>query len=244
DGAPQVNHAPIDFQIDLVKMPDRMRFGTALAQFRCNDRSEMIHPASDCFVRYCNSALREQILVVTKAEREPEIEPDRLVNDLRKEPISGVADFRHALRLRRIQCARSCQRRDNAIGGDSAAAVWRRQGKVSPWRIPGLSTLSGGPRTALVFRSRASGGGCGAHNMKARSWRSTSIEVCCSCAPPIGPNGISRAAQSRAAVTGTTAPPRLRRSAERDLRSDLIMRGALIPCIRPGMMPTLISGSR
>src|SRR5208282_3039032 len=46
------------------------------------------------------------------------------------------------------------------------------------------------------------------------------------------------------AVTGTTAPPRLRRSAERDLRSDLIMRGALIPCIRPGMMPTLISGSR
>jgi len=45
-------------------------------------------------------------------------------------------------------------------------------------------------------------------------------------------------------VTGTTAPPRLRRSAERDLRSDLIMRGALIPCIRPGMMPTLISGSR
>ena len=26
DGAPQVNHAPIDFQIDLVQMPDRMRF--------------------------------------------------------------------------------------------------------------------------------------------------------------------------------------------------------------------------
>ena len=36
DGAPQVNHAPIDFQVDLVKMPDRMRFGTALSQFRCN----------------------------------------------------------------------------------------------------------------------------------------------------------------------------------------------------------------
>src|ERR1700677_4657098 len=42
---------------------------------------------------------------VTKAEREPEIEPDRLVNDLRREPISGIADFRHALRLRRIQSA-------------------------------------------------------------------------------------------------------------------------------------------
>jgi len=53
----------------------------------------MIHPASDCFIRNYNSALREQILDVTKDKREPEIEPDRLVNDLRREPISGVADF-------------------------------------------------------------------------------------------------------------------------------------------------------
>ena len=60
-------------------MPDRMRFGTALSQFRCNDRPEMIYPASDCLVRNYNSALREQILDVTIAKREPEIEPDRLV---------------------------------------------------------------------------------------------------------------------------------------------------------------------
>jgi hypothetical protein len=45
-------------------------------------------------------------------------------------------------------------------------------------------------------------------------------------------------------VTGTAAPPRLWRSAERDSHFDLLMRGALIPCIRPGMMPTLISVSR
>src|SRR5271157_5839495 len=109
DGAPQVNHAPIDFQIDLVQMPDRMRFGTALAQFRRYDRPEMINPASDCFVRNCNSALREQIFDVTKAEREPEIEPDRLVNDLRREPISGLADFRLALWLP------SRRRRDNVV---------------------------------------------------------------------------------------------------------------------------------
>src|SRR4029077_5570027 len=90
-------------------MPDCMRFRTALAQFRCNDRPEMIHPASHCLVRNCNSALGEQILDVTKAQREPEIEPDRLVDDLRREPISGVADFRHALRLP------SRRRRDNAL---------------------------------------------------------------------------------------------------------------------------------
>src|SRR5271166_3217441 len=144
DGAPQVNHAPIDFQIDLVKMPDRMRFGTALAQFRCNDRSEMIHPASDCFVRNYNSALREQILDVTKAKGEPEIEPDRLVNDLRREPISGVADFRHALWLP------SRRRRDNAIQRPEMAdplVVGRKSQDVSRRRRRALSRVS-----ALVDR--------------------------------------------------------------------------------------------
>jgi hypothetical protein len=92
-------------------MPDRVRLGMALPQFRCNDRPEMIHPASDCFVRNCNSALREQVLDVAKAEGEPEIKPDRLVNDLRWEQISGIADFRHVLRLP------SRRRRDNALAG-------------------------------------------------------------------------------------------------------------------------------
>ena len=107
-------------------MPDRMRFGTALSQFRCNGRPEMIHPASDCFVRNCNSALGEQILDVTKAKREPEIEPDRLVNDLRREPISGVADFRHALWLP------SRRRRDNAVRASEPLAK-----KVGVGRHPG-----------------------------------------------------------------------------------------------------------
>ena len=49
---------------------------------------------------------------------------------------------------------------------------------------------------------------------------------------------------ARSTVTGTGAPPRLWRPAERDSHFDLLMRGALIPCIRPGMMPTLISASR
>ena len=88
---------------------DRMRFGTALSQFRCNDWSEMIYPASDCFLRNYNSALREQILDVTKAtKREPEIEPDRLVNELRREPISVWLPSR--------------RRRDNAVADRGALA--------------------------------------------------------------------------------------------------------------------------
>jgi type IV secretory pathway VirD2 relaxase len=42
-------------------MPERMRLGMALAQFRCNDRPEMIQPASDCLVRNCNSAPRAHL---------------------------------------------------------------------------------------------------------------------------------------------------------------------------------------
>jgi hypothetical protein len=48
---------------------------------------------------YKDSSLREQVLDVAKTESEPEREPARLVDNLRREPIPGIADFRHALRL-------------------------------------------------------------------------------------------------------------------------------------------------
>src|SRR3984957_9325611 len=74
-------------------MPGRMRFRTALAQMRGDHRPEVVHPAAHGLVRDRDPALRKQILDVTKAEREPEIEPNRLINDLWREPISGVAYF-------------------------------------------------------------------------------------------------------------------------------------------------------
>ena len=79
-----------------------MRLRAALAQLRGDDRPEVVHPASDYFVGNCNSAVREPILDVTKAECEPEIEPDRLIDDLRREPISRVADLPHAPWLARL----------------------------------------------------------------------------------------------------------------------------------------------
>jgi hypothetical protein len=47
DGAPQIDHPAIDFQIDFVQMPSRMGFGPAFAQVRCDHRPEMVHPAPD-----------------------------------------------------------------------------------------------------------------------------------------------------------------------------------------------------
>ena len=73
DGPPQVDHSAVDFQIDLVEMPGRVRLGTAFPQFRCSDRSEMIHPSPHRLVGDIQAALREQIFDVAIAEGETEI---------------------------------------------------------------------------------------------------------------------------------------------------------------------------
>jgi hypothetical protein len=62
----QITHPPIDFQIDLVKMPSRMRLRAALAQRRGDHWSEVVHPAPHGLVRDRNPTLGEQILDVTK----------------------------------------------------------------------------------------------------------------------------------------------------------------------------------
>src|SRR5271157_1036393 len=55
----------------------------------------MVHPTPNRLVGHRHSALRQQILDVTQAEGEPEVEPDCLVNDLGRETIPGVADLVH-----------------------------------------------------------------------------------------------------------------------------------------------------
>jgi hypothetical protein len=57
----------------------------------------MVHPTPNCLVRNRNPAFRQQILDIAKAQSEPEIQPDRLLNDLRRESVSVVADFLHRL---------------------------------------------------------------------------------------------------------------------------------------------------
>jgi hypothetical protein len=71
-----------------------------------------------CEPQLATVPVTKPILDVTKAEGEPEIEPDRLVNDLSREPISGVADFFvMPFGYAAFKAPASCQRRDNAVGG-------------------------------------------------------------------------------------------------------------------------------
>src|ERR1700689_4873750 len=107
-------------------MPGRMRLRTALAQIRGDHRPEVVHPAAHGLVRDRDPALRKQILDVTKAEREPEIEPNRLMYDLWREPISGVADFPHTLGYSAYVHPTCYRRRDKATSSPSShPAHWK-----------------------------------------------------------------------------------------------------------------------
>ena len=51
DSAPQIDHAPGNLEINLVKMPSRVRLGASLVQICRDHRPEMVHPAPNRFVR-------------------------------------------------------------------------------------------------------------------------------------------------------------------------------------------------
>jgi hypothetical protein len=73
DGPPQVDHSAVDFQIDLVEMPRRVRLLATLSQVGRDHGSEMVHPTPNRLAGHRQSALGQQILDVAKTEREPEI---------------------------------------------------------------------------------------------------------------------------------------------------------------------------
>ena len=109
DGAPQIDHAARDFQIDFIQMPGGVGLGSASAQIRGDDRPEMVHLTSDRLIRDRNAAFRQQIFNTTETQGEPEIEPDRLLNDLGREPIPA-ADFLHFLGYRAVGRTASLKR--------------------------------------------------------------------------------------------------------------------------------------
>ncbi len=133
-------------------------------------------------------------------------------------------------------------RRSQIIGflGRRLAAVWEtrfslieagadrgrtaKEDKGSTCQALGLSTPPGGWRSALVSRSPASGGGCGALGVKARWLQSMSIELFCSCVLRIRSSGISRAVVSSAARR-----PTQRRDVSWPKRSGLLRRGFCQP---------------
>src|SRR5664279_2914137 len=102
-------------------MPGHVGLRSAFAQVRCDHCPEMVHPAPNGLVGDHDAALRQQIFDVAKAQCEPEIEPDRLLDDLRREPVPFVADFLHSPGYLTAREAASQNRRDNALSNSCQA---------------------------------------------------------------------------------------------------------------------------
>ena len=117
DGPPQIDHSAVDFQIDLVEMPRRVRLLATLSQVGRDHRSEMVHPTPNRLVVHRHSAFRQQILDVTQAKGETEVEPYRSVNDLGREAVSDMDYFLHPLGYSAHGRTASLAR-DNALAPD------------------------------------------------------------------------------------------------------------------------------
>src|ERR1700738_2763472 len=97
-------------------MPDGVGLGSTFAQVRRDQGPEMIHPAPNGLVGDHDAAFRQQVFDVTEAQCEPEIEPDRLLDDLWRKAVAAIADFLHSRGYRTASGTASPKRRDKASG--------------------------------------------------------------------------------------------------------------------------------
>src|SRR5450631_1340127 len=95
-------------------MPGRVRLWPALAQVGSDRRPEVVHPASNRLVGDREPAFREQILDVAEAQSEPEIKPNRVLDDLWREMVPAVTDLAHPPGYRAAMVTASARCRDNA----------------------------------------------------------------------------------------------------------------------------------
>ena len=92
DGAPQVHPLAGDPNDHLVKVPSIARAWTAAPQIARDHGTEFQHPAPHCFVGHVEPALGQEILDVAVAQGEPEVQPDRVLDDRRREAMSAIGD--------------------------------------------------------------------------------------------------------------------------------------------------------
>src|SRR5271165_1610763 len=107
----------------------------------------MVHPTPNRLIGHRHSAFRQQIFDVAQAEGEPKIEPYSLVNDLRRETISAIADFLHPLGYSATGRTASPTRRDKAHPCNSRRPCDVRR-TSRPWPRP---HRPGTPRMAEMF---------------------------------------------------------------------------------------------
>ena len=77
-----------------------MRLRPAFAKIGRDHGSKMVHPAAHRLIGNQDPTLSQQILDVAEAQGEPDIKPDRLLDNLGREAVAAIADLGHHRWLR------------------------------------------------------------------------------------------------------------------------------------------------
>src|SRR6202045_1720990 len=96
DGAPQVHPFASNPNHHLVEVPAVARAWAAPPQLARDPGPEFQNPAPHRFIGNLQAALGEEFLNVAVAQCEPEIKPDRVLDDRRREAMSVVGELIHA----------------------------------------------------------------------------------------------------------------------------------------------------
>jgi hypothetical protein len=90
DGAPQVHPFASNPDYHLVEVPSVARAWAAPPQLSCDPGPEFQHPAPHRLIGNLQAALGEKFLNVAVAQCEPEIKPDRVFDDRRREAVPAI----------------------------------------------------------------------------------------------------------------------------------------------------------
>ena len=90
DGTPEIHPPAGNPNHHFIQVPSIAWAGAAPPQPPRDHRAELQHPAPDGFVGNVEPALGEEILDVSVAERKAQVEPDRMLDDNRRKPVTTV----------------------------------------------------------------------------------------------------------------------------------------------------------
>jgi hypothetical protein len=92
DGPPEDHPPAADPDDHLVQVPPAGRLGSRASEVSGELRPELLCPTPDRLAADRNTALGRHLLDVAKAESEPEIKPDGVADNVRREPVALVGD--------------------------------------------------------------------------------------------------------------------------------------------------------
>ena len=81
DSSPQIEVLTSDFDEELIYMPDVAEWPLLLPQIASIGRTELQTPISNCLVRNDDASLSKQLFDISKAQREPMLQPDGMADD-------------------------------------------------------------------------------------------------------------------------------------------------------------------